>query len=79
MLTYEGMQNLSWVWTTTDPVGGWSIQESPDGLTGWTEFDQTLPTARTYMGVDPDLFVRIVGIDLLGQPVTEPSNIIFSS
>ena len=79
MLTYAGMQNLAWVWTEADPVGGWSVQESPDGLSGWTEFDETVGSNRTYTGVDPDVFVRLVGIDLLGQPVTDPSNVIFSS
>lgn len=67
---------LSWVWTDADP-DAWLCEESADGFTGWTAAGTVGGVYRS-MGFGDSMYARITGVDLLGNPVTDPSNVVYA-
>jgi hypothetical protein len=76
VLSYDGITDLSWVWTDPDPAN-WAIDESADGIT-WTSDVVDYPGATRSAGITgTGVYQRIWGADAFFNQVTDFSNVVF--
>jgi hypothetical protein len=76
VLTIVDPTDASWTWGGTNPAV-WSVQEATAENGPWGEVDQQPGSARTSPNLSSGQWARIVGQDLLGNDVTNPSNVLF--
>lgn len=66
------------MWGITDPAI-WQIELSANGVDGWMVVDFQPGESRAAAEGTTDVYYRIVGTDLLGNPITPYSNVVFAS
>lgn len=65
--------NLTWTFSGTNP-DHWSIQESEDGGSTWTEVGTAPGSSTSAQFLDTGVLARIVGQDSGNVPTIPPSN-----
>jgi hypothetical protein len=74
-LSFAGGDSISWTWSDADP-DHWDIEESADGVTGWSVTTTAAGSARSEGSLDTTMFYRIIGRDSGGTAVTLYSNVV---
>lgn len=69
-----GDNSIDWTWNKADPTN-WSIQESLDGETGWTEIELADPGSRGTTGLAGVNYYRVVVVG--GDYDGTISNVVF--
>jgi hypothetical protein len=67
---------LLWVYPYADP-DHWDIEESADGVTGWSIVDTEPGSSRDANAGDTSVYQRVRGYDPGGTPLTLYSNVVF--
>lgn len=75
MLSFSGGDSIAWTWSGADP-DHWDVEESADGVSGWSVTDTVAGSARGDSSLDTGMFYRIIGRDSGGSAVTDYSNVV---
>lgn len=75
-MSTSGSHELDWTWSDADP-DHWNVEESADGVTGWTVVDTVAGSGRGDTGFDNDMYYRVIGEDSSNTPVTDYSNVVY--
>jgi hypothetical protein len=76
VLTAALPTTLNWTWPYADP-DSWNIQQSPDGVGGWADFDTASGSARTDPGMETGFWYRVFGQDIDDNQITGYSNVVY--
>jgi hypothetical protein len=71
---YDGVA-LRWSFDGLNPAF-WRIEQSDDGVSDWTEWNDVEGSTFYYNDPDTDEFYRVIGLDGANNPITDYSNII---
>lgn len=77
VLAIDGGNNLTWTWSGGDPVN-WALQQSADGGTTWTNFDNPGGDSRAYPPVPGGFDWKIYAEDSIPNQVGPDSNVVTS-
>lgn len=66
---------LNWTWGTANP-DYWQVQQSNDGVSGWTSAASDGGSTRTHVGLTVGKYFRVVGFTAPVVQFTDPSNVI---
>lgn len=78
VLSADGDPDISWTYAHTNPAQ-WRIEQSADGVTGWTQADLTPGGNTDYHLASAGTYYRVIGVDGSNNPATLYSNVVLQA
>jgi hypothetical protein len=75
VLAYAPLGGVTWTWLYADP-DSFQLDESPDGVSGWSNYSGYGGSIRAAGGLDVPAFYRVWAADSLGNQISEFSNVV---